>query len=375
MKKITYIFGPGRVSKLKKDTEYAKDFFYGFHYVSKDKNFETQIIEINPFSPTKNIFIRIFQKLDIIFNKVTFLRFHIHEIFNSNNFKKIITSNLIIFTNDQIALSFFPVLLLRKKLNSIVIVMGLFKQQENLKSYQSFLRPKIIHLFIKSVDKLVFLGKPEYNYALQNFPYFKDKFYFLPFSVDFKFWSENNKKFNKQTSNNILFVGNDSNRNYEFVKKLPSLLRDFEFTFITKQINKIENDENVNLISGDWYSESLNDVELRKIYQNAFLTIVPIKNTIQPSGQSVTLQSMSCGTPVLISKFDGFWDETLFNNNENIFFIEDFDYVKWSELIVKIYKEKSNLNSVTKKGSDLIRDNYGIDLFNKEFMKLIKNYL
>lgn len=253
--------------------------------------------------------------------------------------------------------------------------MGLFKQQENLKSYQSFLRPKIIHLFIKSVDKLVFLGKPEYNYALQNFPYFKDKFYFLPFSVDFKFWSENNKKFNKQTSNNILFVGNDSNRNYEFVKKLPSLLRDFEFTFITKQINKIENDENVNLISGDWYSESLNDVELRKIYQNAFLTIVPIKNTIQPSGQSVTLQSMSCGTPVLISKFDGFWDETLFNNNENIFFIEDFDYVKWSELIVKIYKEKSNLNSVTKKGSDLIRDNYGIDLFNKEFMKLIKNYL
>ena len=39
--------------------------------------------------------------------------------------------------------------------------------------------------------------------------------------------------------------------------------------------------------------------------QESKITIIPLKNTLQPSGQSVALQSMANGTPVLISKTDG----------------------------------------------------------------------
>ena len=41
---------------------------------------------------------------------------------------------------------------------------------------------------------------------------------------------------------------------------------------------------------------ALSDKDLAKLYQNARFTFLPISNTPQPSGQSVALQSMACGT-------------------------------------------------------------------------------
>ena len=84
----------------------------------------------------------------------------------------------------------------------------------------------------------------------------------------------------------------------------------------------------------------MTDKDLSKYYSQSFLTILPINNTIQPSGQSVTLQSMAVGTPVLISKFDGFWEKDIFINNKNIFFIENFNYDEWANLIRKLYKNQ-----------------------------------
>ena len=51
---------------------------------------------------------------------------------------------------------------------------------------------------------------------------------------------------------------------------------------------------NSKLIKGSWGEPGVSDLELRDLYRNAKVTIVPLKNSLQPSGQSVTLQSMSC---------------------------------------------------------------------------------
>ena len=45
-----------------------------------------------------------------------------------------------------------------------------------------------------------------------------------------------------------------------------------------------------------------------------------MKESLQPSGQSVALQSIACGTPVLITKTGGFWDNKNFKDKDNIFF-------------------------------------------------------
>ena len=60
---------------------------------------------------------------------------------------------------------------------------------------------------------------------------------------------------------------------------------------------------------GMWWNNKLSDDAI-KICTKAYLTIIPLNNTLQPSGQSVALQSMSVGTPVLITKTIGFWDKT-----------------------------------------------------------------
>ena len=65
--------------------------------------------------------------------------------------------------------------------------------------------------------------------------------------------------------------------------------------------------KNVNLFNGSWVDNKISDEEIKNFYYyKADLTIIPLIDTLQPSGQSVALQSIACGTPVLITKTSGF---------------------------------------------------------------------
>ena len=373
MKKITYVFGDGRLNKLSKENEYAKDFYYGYHLMNQNSNYKTQILELYNETETKHKRLKLLYLFDKFLNKLTFLQFHYHEILKKYNFKKIVNSDILIFSTDRLAISFFPILIFKKRLKSIVITMGLLKEHQELKIYQKILRPRVLKIFIKSVDKLIFLGKPEYEYALKKYPKFSNKFEFVPFAIDFKFWSDEKLDKNEfMESNQILFIGNDGNRNYDFVKQLPQFLTKFKFKFITEQILINENLKNVELIKGNWSKSVVNDIKMREFYKESFLTILPIKNTIQPSGQSVTLQSLATGTPVLISNFNGFWDTSKFLNNENIFFIDTFDFDIWTKRIEEIFLDQQKLAQISKNGQNLVKDYYNLEKFTKKLNDLIK---
>ena len=45
---------------------------------------------------------------------------------------------------------------------------------------------------------------------------------------------------------------------------------------------------------------------MRELYDRSRIVILPLINSFQPSGQSVTLQSLSMGLPTLITKTKGF---------------------------------------------------------------------
>ena len=45
-KKITYIYGPGRISKMENNKDFAKEMYYGFFDFIK--NYDTQIVEVVP---------------------------------------------------------------------------------------------------------------------------------------------------------------------------------------------------------------------------------------------------------------------------------------------------------------------------------------
>mgnify|MGYP001182827964 FL=1 len=371
MKKITYIFGGGRLEKINDQDSFAKDFYYGFHLLNNNKKYDTKILEIYPFTKSKTKYLSILQKIDILLTKLIFLQFHFHEIYIKENLKRIKNSDLLIFSNDRLAFSFFPILKFNKNIKSIVFVMGLLKEHENLKIYQKILRPFFLSIFIKTVDKFIFLGKSEYEFALKKYPQYEEKFIFISFAVDYNFWNLNKKKTEK-INNQILFIGNDGNRNYDFIKELPKFLPEFNFIIISDQIKDYKEQKNVNFVAGNWSKGYMSDKELSKFYSQSFLTILPIKNTIQPSGQSVALQSMATGTPVLISKFDGFWEKDIFINDKNIFFIEHFKYDDWAKLIRILNKNPQLIEKVSLNGKDLIKNKYNLETFVTKIEKLIE---
>ena len=120
----------------------------------------------------------------------------------------------------------------------------------------------------------------------------------------------------------IIFVGNDGNRDVDLLVQIAKELCSFEFIFVSnlETVKKI-NLDNVTVLGDGWAKGGLKDVELKKLYLDSKITILPLKESFQPSGQSVALQSMSLGIPVLISKTEGFWDKELFKDNKDIFLL------------------------------------------------------
>ena len=89
-------------------------------------------------------------------------------------------------------------------------------------------------------------------------------------------------------------------------------------------------------------------MKLLEIYSKAKLVILPLINTFQPSGQSVALQAMSVGIPVMISFTDGFWDINKYSNYENIIFIKNNSTDTWINTINDVYKDPELIEIISK---------------------------
>ena len=114
---------------------------------------------------------------------------------------------------------------------------------------------------------------------------FSDNFYFIPFFVLIRNFGQNLKR--KSTGKEILFIGNDGRREYKLAIDIAKELSDYKFTFITSNIKHSElKSKNITLINGQWNNQILSDEEMRKIYSNANLSIIPIKILISLLGKA-----------------------------------------------------------------------------------------
>lgn len=363
MKKITYIFSGGRSNRLD-DINSAKEFYYSYHFFKKNGN-KLNIIEPHV---RRNYFYKL---LDKIINKYFDIPMYLNSFLSIRNLRTLLQSQLIIFVNESTAFSFLPYLIYQrifKKQQTLVFIMGLFSKRIN---YPFFLKihKLLINLLIKSVDNLVFLGKGEFTFATQNYKS-SNKFNFLPFSVDTNFW----KNTNTYSSNNeeILFIGNDGNRNTQILSRIPSKLPQYQFKYLTsiKELTSV-NERNLEILKGKWSENTYSDTEIKDFYQNAKLVILPLKNTYQPSGQSVALQAMSLGIPVVISQTKGFWDPDIFNHNENIIFIEENSETAWVNSIQAIYNNDELLQKLSKNAFNTITKHYNLDVFHDKLLKIL----
>ncbi len=370
---VTYLFVSGRKNRIVSDKIYSKEFFYSYHFVKKYFS-NVEILEFNDVKNVYRITANTLKFIDKTLRKITKLPFFMTEIINYVNFKKLYTTDILVATNDRIGLSIMPILFIkklvfRKQISNNMFVLGLFSNISNSSVIRK-IQKIILGLCFRVYDNFIFIGKSEYEYAKENNRKFERKFHYIPFSVDFNFWNTSNLP--KKNDDYVLFIGNDGYRDFDKVIKIAKNLQNVNFCFVTNQIKKEDRlPSNVKLIEGHWNYEILSDEELKEIYNNAILTIIPLKDSLQPSGQSVALQSMSSGTPVMISKTSGFWDFDHFTNLENIVFIEDNSVKNWCMQINSLIKDPNTLKAIANNGLYTIKNYFNLEIFDYKVFDII----
>ena len=368
---ITYVFGFGRSDLISSNKVYADEFFYGYHNFLKEYK-EIKYIEFET-NAKKRIFNKFLFFLSKVLRKISKLSFFFENICSYKNFKILFRTEHIILTNDRIGLSALPLLIIYKFLrinSSTVIVMGLLaKDTNNLLSH--IVQRTLLNVFFLTVDNFIFLSKSECNQAKVSYKKYRKKFIFIPFSIDTEFWKENRKN-NSKKKKKIIFVGNDGRREYKLVIQIAKSLPEYEFCLITSNIKKDEIEStNVTLYEGQWNKQLLTDEELRNLYSEVELSIIPIKNSYQPSGQSVALQSMSMGIPVMITDTVGFWDKDIFQNNENIFFVPKNKLNIWVDEINRIINNQKLMSEVSNKSKNITNNIYNSENFYNSMKKVV----
>ena len=174
------------------------------------------------------------------------------------------------------------------------------------------------------------------------------KFYDVPdsrievnqFGVDTEFWQPADGR-----EEYILSVGNDERRDYGLlIQAAREVNRNFKI--LTRHKLKDVIPPNVEIIRGGWHEQTLTDEGLRSLYQKASIVVIPLKNSPQPSGQSVCLQAMACGKPIILTQTDGLWSQEMMRDGENVMFVP-------ADNISKLVSAIKDLKGNTKKQQDM----------------------
>lgn len=361
---LSFIFTKGRSIRIG-DEDSAKEFLYTYNFF-KEEYKQTNLFEYLENNNSS----KFIEFIDKILRKITGLPFYLEQRPTTSQKNILSKSDYIVYTSHRHGLSSLPYFLFKKKNRNLsVIVMGLIKESygHKFKNYIAFL---ILSTLFRVYDNFIFLSKGEHMKASLKFKKYSYKFKFLPFSIDTDFWKKNNYS---KINNLILFIGNDGNREYEKVVELVNEMNDYSFLLITSKIKKQDlKNQNYKLIEGDWSKNNYSDRDIREFYEQAKLVILPLKESLQPSGQSVALQAMSMEVPVMITQTEGFWDYSKFFHNENIFFVKNNETKNWKYSINKVLNDDELLKKVSNNGYITVQDNYKLDKFYISLKKILK---
>ena len=367
MENLTYIFAGNRRTNYLNNSYQSKDFYYGLFSFDRNK-FNINIIEMEDYSGLLNNLLKL---IDKIFQKLFNLPFYFSKLTTLENFYTLRKSKYVVLVNESVGCSSLLLLILLKffgNTNTSLFVMGLYSKKLKYQQLR-IIHNLIIKLVIFFIDNIFFLGKGELEKA-RKIHKKSTKLTYFPFCIDTKFWSQDFKNIKGNKSNDIIFVGNDGNRDIKTLIEIAKNLPKLNFIFVSD--NKNLRDfylPNLKIFNGSWANNLLTDIELRSLYKSSKLTIIPLLESSQPSGQSVALQSMAVGTPVIITKTEGFWDLDEFNDDKDLFFALNNNIDLWTEKIENILSNNKLMSEVSINAKTKIMENYNLDKFYENLFK------
>lgn len=105
----------------------------------------------------------------------------------------------------------------------------------------------------------------------------------------------------------VLSVGNDGRRDHDLMLTVAVLMPHEEFHIVTRREAPVKLPGNVRWDCLSGHGKQVLIEELLPLYQKASCVVVPLKESPQPSGQSVAMQAMMCGAPVVMTRTQGWW--------------------------------------------------------------------
>jgi len=129
---------------------------------------------------------------------------------------------------------------------------------------------------------------------------------------------------------------------------------------------------NIEVIRGDWRSCLLSDERIRELYWGSRFVVIPLHETIQPAGQSVCLQAMACGKPVIISDIGGIWDRNFIRDGETVLLTPPGDAVALAEKVQLLLSDRVLAERLARLGRAVIEKHLNVDIMAMQILNLIR---
>jgi len=207
------------------------------------------------------------------------------------------------------------------------------------------------------LDHLFFFGPADREFAIETYGFPRERSSVISFGVDTEFW----RPMQDVTAEEfVVAVGQDLNRDYELLAAAPGMHRTI---IVTRQAIKLPaGASHVTITAGDFFgSDSMSDDDIRRLYNRARAVIVPLKDVYQPSGYSVTLQVMSCGRPVVLTKTRGLWAPEHFVDGENCLLVPPGDAAALGAAIGRLRSDAALAARIGSAARETVTKHFGLD--------------
>jgi glycosyltransferase involved in cell wall biosynthesis len=182
-----------------------------------------------------------------------------------------------------------------------------------------FWRRKISSGLLRRMHTLLF-GEAELQPMRQFFDLPADCISVNLFGVDTNFWRPDPAV----KRDIVVSIGNDGRRDFSTLVAAADRI-EAPVHIVTKLPLPETLPANVAHHRGSWHGSELSDEKIRELYQRARAVVVPLQPTNQPSGQSVTLQAMACGAPVVLTETEGLWSREQMVEGRNVLLVRPSD--------------------------------------------------